>query len=155
MNERFRKLVEPLEDSFQELMSMEPVAVASLPREMPSSGIYVFFENDRPLYVGRSGRLRQRLQQHCRPSSGHNSAPFAFRLAREATGRTEASYGTKGSRAELERDPAFSQAFADARARVRRMRVRFVAEPRALQQTLLEVYVAVALETPYNDFETH
>ncbi|MBN1582718.1 MAG: hypothetical protein JXA89_18550 [Anaerolineae bacterium] len=155
MNESFEKLIERLDERFQELKSMQLVNVAKLPREMPLSGIYVFYEDECPLYVGRSGRIRQRLQQHCRPSSGHNSAPFAFRLAREATGKTEASYGSTGSRAELERDPVFTDAFTAAKARVRRMQVRFVEESELLEQTLLEIYAAVALGTRYNDFGTH
>jgi hypothetical protein len=84
-----------------------------------------------------------------------NSAPFAFRLARRTTGQTQASYETEGSRAELERNPVFLKAFTRAKERVRRMDIRFVEENDPLRQALLEIYAAVALCTPYNDFETH
>jgi len=99
--------------------------------------------------------MRSRLQEHCRPSSGHNSAPFAFRLARELTGKTAASYETEGSRGSLEIEPGFAAAFTAAKKRVRRMSVRFVAESDPMRQALLEMYVAVALKTPYNDFDNH
>jgi hypothetical protein len=35
------------------------------------------------------------------------------------------------------------------------MDIRFVEEADPLRQTLLEVYVAVALQTPHNGFDTH
>jgi hypothetical protein len=33
--------------------------------------------------------------------------------------------------------------------------IRFVEEPDLVRQALLEIYVATALSTPYNDFENH
>jgi len=35
------------------------------------------------------------------------------------------------------------------------MELGYVEEVDALRQTLLEIYVAVVLKTPYNDFDTH
>jgi hypothetical protein len=99
--------------------------------------------------------MRARLQEHCRSSSTHNSAPFAFLLARESTGKSTASYQTQGSRVELERDPAFRQAFSAEKERVRRMEVRFVEERDPLRQALLEMYVAIALQTSHNSFDNH
>jgi hypothetical protein len=82
-------------------------------------------------------------------------AAFAFRLAREQTGNLKASYKPEGSRADLMRDPAFVTAFETAKARIRNMDTRFVSEPQPVRQALLEIYAAIALETPYNDFDTH
>lgn len=155
MDNRFAEFVESLQPSFQRLAAMSPVKVESLPKAMPKAGIYLFSENERHLYVGRSNRIRQRLQEHCRPSATHNSAPFAFRLARRSTGRTAATYKSDGSRKELEEDPQFKEAFAQAKQRVRRMDVRYVEERNPLKQALLEIYAAVALDTPHNDFDTH
>lgn len=98
MNERFREFIESLEPSFQRLMQMNPVTVATLPRDVPTSGIYLFSEGDQHLYVGRKNTIRKRLRNHCLPSSGHNSATFAFRLARQITGQTNATYTEEGSR---------------------------------------------------------
>lgn len=50
---------------------MEPVKATSLPQRMPKAGAYLFSEGERHLYVGRSNRLRQRLQEHCRASATH------------------------------------------------------------------------------------
>lgn len=134
---------------------MEPSTVVTLPRETPTAGIYLFSEGDQCLYVGRTNTIRKRLQNHCRPSSGHNSATFAFRLARHITGMTQATYTAEGSRARLERDPEFSRIFIEQKQRVRNMDVRFVSEPDPMRQALLEMYVAVSLATPHNDFDNH
>lgn len=155
MDDRFRTHVEALHPSFDQLMAMTPVRVPTLPPAMPSRAVYLFSEADNHLYVGRTNRLRQRLLEHGRPSSGHNSAPFAFLLAREETGKTTATHKSFGSRDELEADPVFAAAFAAARQRVRAMDIRFVKESDPMQQALLEMYVAIVLRTPYNDFETH
>ncbi len=155
MDNRFRAHVEALHPSFLNLIAMAPVSVPTLPRGMPARGVYLFSEGDKNLYVGRTNRLRARLLEHGRASSRHNSAPFAFLLAREETGRTTATYQTKGSRGELEADPRFAAAFTAAKKRVRAMNIRFVEQPVPLGQALFEIYVAVALRTPYNDFDTH
>lgn len=86
MNDTFRAHVESLHPSFERLMAMRPVSARSLPPNVPQRGIYLFSEGDDHLYVGRTNRMRDRLQEHCRPSSTNNSAPFAFILARKATG---------------------------------------------------------------------
>lgn len=155
MDSRFAAYVDSLAPSFQRLMAAHPVRVTALPKDAPQSGVYLFSEGTRHLYVGRTDRLRERLQEHCRPSSPHNSAPFAFRLAREVTEQLVASYMTEGSRRSLAADPDFRHAFTQAKARVRQMDVRWVEESDALRQALLEIYVAVVLKTAYNDFRNH
>lgn len=82
-------------------------------------------------------------------------AAFAFRLARESTGQLTATYQTSGSRADLMTNPNFLSAFTLAKLRISNMVVRFVAEEDAVRQALLEVYAAISLRTPYNDFNTH
>jgi hypothetical protein len=82
-------------------------------------------------------------------------AAFAFRLARERTGNLNASYKRKGSRSELILNAGFRKAFDLAKARIRRMNVRFVEEADPVRQAVLEIYIATALNTPYNDFDTH
>lgn len=134
---------------------MAPVTTSTLPRRMPASGVYLFTEAARHLYVGRSNRLRSRIRRHGAENAKHNMAAFAFRIAREATGHTDASYKTQGSRRWLVDDPNFARIFLEAKARIRSMEVRFVEEADQLRQALLEMYVAVVLNTPYNDFDTH
>lgn len=83
-------------------------------------------------------------------------AAFAFRLARESTGRRKASYeADENSRSALILDPHFLTAFTTAKTRLRSMNFRWVEEIDPTRQCLLEVYCAVALSTPYNDFDNH
>lgn len=155
MNQDFAAVIESLEPSFQSLLAMRPARFAQLPSNVPLRGIYLFSEGNRHLYVGRTNGIKKRLQNHCRPSGTHFTATFAFRIAREVTGRLKASYKETGSRSELCADPVFGPAFSAAKARVGAMDIRFVAEPNPVRQALLEIYVATVLKTPYNDFENH
>jgi len=155
MDKRFASVIESLHPSFEKLVHMEPVTTGTLPRHMPKSGVYLFTEGKRHLYVGRSNRLRSRIRRHGAVSAKHNVAAFAFRIAREATGKTQATYKPEGSRKSLVQQPAFARAFSEAKARIRAMHVRYVEEPDQLRQALLEIYVAVVLATPFNDFDTH
>lgn len=155
MNDGFRQLVEDLHPKYERLLQMPSVAYGGLPRNMPERGIYLFSEGERHLYVGRTNRIRKRLQNHCRLSGTHFTATFAFRLARELTNRTKATYTKLGSRGELVKDAAFSTAFMEAKSRVARMDLRFVEEADPVRQALLEIYVATVLRTPYNDFDNH
>ena len=49
----------------------------------------------------------------------------------------------------------FAPLFEVARGRVRSMTVKVVAVDDPIMQRLLEMYVHLALNTPYNSFETH
>lgn len=123
---------------------------------MCSAGIYLFSEEANHLYVGRSNRIRQRLGRHCLPGATHRAAAFAFKLAREATGLLDAAYiAGPESRAGLMENASFAAAFIAAKVRIRGMALRFVEESDPTRQALLEIYAAVVLKTPYNDFDTH
>ncbi|HRI76627.1 MAG TPA: hypothetical protein PLX33_06520 [Alphaproteobacteria bacterium] len=83
-------------------------------------------------------------------------AAFAFRLARQQTGNLKAAYKAgAGSRDGLMKEALFLDAFSRAKERIRAMDVRFVEEVDPTRQALLEIYTAVVLGTPYNDFDTH
>ena len=155
MHPAFAAIVDSLEPTFRRLMESPPIRYGSFPKGMPTSGIYLFTEADKHLYVGRSRKIRTRLGHHCTPGATYKRGPFAFHLAREATGRLKATYKTQGSRADLMKDPVFVDAFVKAKTRIRAMDIRFVAEPDPLRQAVLEMYVAIALPTRYNDFDTH
>lgn len=156
MHPRFASVIDSLHSSFERLVAMPPVTFDQLPRAMAAQGVYLFSEQGRALYTGRSNRLRKRVGEHCRPSSQHNQAVFAFRLARETTGNLVAAYAPgAASRANLPRDAAFQSAFLLAKERVRTMEFRFVEEVDQTRQALLELYCAIVLDCPYNDFNTH
>lgn len=156
MEPSFARYAESLHPSYERLVAMPPVTIATLARDAPKECVYLFSEDGKNLYVGRTRHLRQRMRQHSIPSSQHNQAVFAFRLAREATGRLVASYSGEGRRASLASDDAlFAAAFTAAKERVRAMKVRYVEETNPLRQALLEIYASIVLATPYNDFNTH
>lgn len=134
---------------------MDPVSAEQLPRAMPKQGIYLFSDGGVHLYVGRSDNIRGRIALHCRASSQHNQATFAFRMARHQTGRVEAAYTSSGSRKEMAKDAVFGPVFVACKARIKSMALRFVEERDATRQALLEIYAATVLETPFNDFENH
>jgi len=152
MDPRFQAHIESLPPALKELLKKEPKKVPVLARRVPVAGVYLLSEGSRHLYVGRTRDIGKRLQNHL---GTWRQAAFAFRLAREATRKVKPSYRRKDSRATLMRNPAFAAAFEQARVRIRAMDARYVELADPIRQHLLEVYVAVALDTPYNDFDTH
>ncbi len=121
---------------------------------VPDQGIYVFYdEKDQPLYVGRSDRMRTRLLAHGRPGSGHESATFAFILAKENLGLEET--GTTRSRRELQMDKKFLKKYLEKKEEVSKMKVRVIEIIDPAEQALFEIYASLELETPYNVWENH
>jgi predicted GIY-YIG superfamily endonuclease len=155
MDAGFREYVESLHAAFERLTTMKPVSATNLPKLLPHECVYLFSENGRALYVGRTRKLRQRIRNHCGSASGHNQAVFAFRLVREQTGMVKASYSSETSREALLRNTEFAALFGQAKTRISRMDLRYVEEPDPLRQALLEIYASFVLKTPYNDFDTH
>lgn len=120
LDPRFAQLVEHLAPKLDALMASTVAKGGPLPRELPVSGVYLFSELGRHLYVGRSNNLRRRYGRHCLPSATGRQAAFAFHLAREHTGRTSPSYRSgPQSRDGLMLDPEFAAAFDRAKARIR------------------------------------
>jgi hypothetical protein len=156
MHPRFLAATEALHSKFEVLQAGRPYVFGELPVRMALSGVYLFSENGRPLYVGRSNGLRARYFLHCRPGSQPNQASFAYKLAREAIGAPKPSYrADEANRKALAATSDFQTAFTAAKARVRQMDYRFVEETDQTCQALLEAYCAIVLQTPYNDFDTH
>jgi hypothetical protein len=151
----FLECLASVHEKYRQLVDMQPLDRARIPKDRKISGVYLFSEADIHFYVGRTSNLRQRLRNHCGVSSAHNQAVFAFKLARHATDNITATYVGLGTRERLSIDPAFAQAFIDSKTRVRSMQLRFVEEPDPLRQALLEIYTASLLKTKFNDFETH
>ena len=122
-------------------------------------GIYVLYEDSAPMYVGRSDHLKDRLLNHGRPSSGSESASFAFILAKEdfEAAQLKALWpdGKPKSRKELQHAPSFKPLFDAAKERVTKMSIRAVGIQDPIEQTIFEVYAHLQLCTPYNDFNTH
>ena len=161
MDDKFAAFVERLHPAYVTLITKAPVTAGAMPDfgvgELAAKrGVYLFTENGRHLYVGRSDRLFERYKNHWGPRKTEREAAFAFKLAREATGYMKPTYKKgPGSRQNLALDPTFGKAFTDAKARIRAMEYRWVEETNPTCQCLLEIYVSVVLATTYNDFDTH
>jgi hypothetical protein len=122
----------------------------SVPR---APGIYPFWADGKPIYVGQTRKLRDRLRQHCIPSSTDLSASFAWKLAKRETSR--AGRDTRRRRAALMTDAKFAVHFAEAKAAVALMPVQFTVEEHADLRTVFEVYATYAFGTQgFNNFET-
>ena len=150
VDERFARLLADLETKYRELFSTPGIAARAVPSGSPRGDVYLFSEGDDHLCVGRTKRrIHIRVRDHF--SANQDAASFPWLIARERTGM-KATYRRDGSREKLLAIPQFKEAYEDAKARIRGMDVRYVREPDPLRQTLLEIYVAVAADTRYNDF---
>ena len=115
-------------------------------RQLPRSpGLYVFYEDGRPLYVGRSNNLRNRVQRH--RTGAHNTAAFAVGMTRRrlrVERRTEEEKGDYGD-----------EVFREAKERIKGMEMGTVKVECPIEQAALEMYAHMRLKTPYNDFDNH
>ncbi len=155
MKKQFRDMMKEVERKYDSLVASESFPFSEPPSQLEKSrGVYLAAENGVPLYVGRANNLRARLRSHLYRS--HNTATFAFLLARHDTGILKATYTTKGSRADLlKNNPGFSDAFDRAIGRIRAMDVRIVEEDEPTRQALLEIYTATVSAAKYNNFDNH
>ena len=155
MNAAFRELVEPLEGLLQQLLSSPRYRRSTLPRQMPIGGVYLFSEAGCPLYVGRSqARLRDRIRDHGSPHKSHNNASFAARLVLEVAAHKDPNNMERlpnGSLLMFSEQEHLAET-RSAKARIAEMDVQFIEERDSVRRTLLEIYTAVTLATPYNDF---
>ena len=151
----FNTIFDELDNLYLKLLKMNPVGRRyKTSPEKDISGIYLFSENGKPVYVGRSRNIHNRYNGHI--SSSPDSASFAFLLAREKTGKNEAiDKSSSKTRKEQMEDCKFKEAFNEARKRIGEMQFQYVEESDSIRQALLEIYCAVKLNTEYNKFETH
>lgn len=153
IDDKFFGLLSSLDSKFNQLIEMIPQKSNDLPNNTPKGGVYLFSEQEKHLYCGRTKRIiKDRIKNHY--STGKD-CPFAWRLAREETGNVKASYFGDKTRLKLLEDENFGSIYKKSKKRIKNMDVRYVEENDPLKQALLEIYVSVVLNTPYNDFDTH
>ena len=149
--EHLHAVLANLELRLQQLLACQPRRRDEFNFVPKIPAIYLLSEDGSPAYVGRTRNLRERLGDHMRRSSDRYSATFAFRLAK----REWWLLSNVLTDAELEENPLFRERFLKAKDRVSQMAFQYVQVADPIEQTLLEVYVAESLATPYNSFETH
>ena len=155
MNPTFAAHIADLEPQLQSLLASPALRSPALAPAVPGAGVYLFTEAGTHLYVGRSNDLRERIQIHGRASSKTWQAAFAYRLARAACGVVRVSYAAVAPEDDYTLQEPFLSEFRAAKARIRQMDVRVIGESQPIRQMLLEAYIAVALQTPHNDFDNH
>lgn len=147
-----------LENLLDQLVASDYGTVGTL-RSINKIGVYAFFENDKPLYVGRTQKsgLKKRMAQHLGKS--HHHASFVFKVARqllEIPRIGENGYQKEfHTREKLIKDKNFFGTFTDQSNRVRDMALKFVEISSGDEQYIFEYYASKALDTPYNSFEAH
>ena len=146
----FVSVLEEAKKAFARLENapLKPVREVAIPHK--TEGIYVFYEDGKPLRVGTSRNLRQRVKQHCR--GNHRSAAFAKLLARCETGIKGGTRPGEGWESQCAKFSQLHEEFEKARNRVRKMSVRWIEVSDRDVRYLLEFYAAKELPTPYNDF---
>lgn len=155
----FKHIVEKMPLLLQEL-SNQPILKKDEIRMshvvVPQKGIYVLFENNKPIYVGRSNNIKQRLNGHSNQGSDRYSATFAFRLAIKEYER-KYKKNTKGiRRQDLEKYQEFAVEFNEAKSRVAEMGIKAINIDDQISQTIFEVYASMKLGTlEFNKFDNH
>ena len=113
-------------------------------------GIYVFYENEIPVYIGRTNNIKQRLKNHLTEDRGYAKATFAFlKAAKKFNGQQ------KLSRKEKFNDPDFKQHFLNALDEISQMKVKFINIDNQEEQHILEIFFAMEYKTEYNTFKNH
>ena len=152
MNGRFDKYVEQLKGLLAELEAAKKFKVGENKLFPKAGGCYAMIERKKYPYVGIAKNIHQRMRNHT--SGRAEQSAFAFKLAREATGRVK-TYTKAGSKRELMKDPVFIGAMKSATERVKNMDSQFVLIEDPSQRYLFEFFAAVSLDAPYNDFNTN
>lgn len=153
MSPILNEYIERLPGYMSQLQQMQTHSRQEPGSELPTAGIYVFYKDGVPQYVGRTGRLKARLREHGSKSSSHYSASFAFLLAKEQAAQN--GVDCKRKRGDLQVCPLFKPFFCAAKDKVAAMEFRYVKVEDPIEQTLFEVYAAVELKTLYNKFDPH
>ena len=120
-------------------------------KDLPQQGGYVFYDGEKPVYIGRSSRqtISKRLQQHTNPGSRENQAVFAFRLLQERVGE-RTGHGAPLTRPQFAKK--YDEEFTQAKKKVTSMKVRAIEITDPATRAVFEIYAAVALNTPHNSF---
>ena len=155
MNDKFKELTDKMPSYLQSLLAQPNIAIDDIGiTQVPQKGVYVFFEDNKPIYVGRSNRLKNRLKEHSQKSSDHFSATLAFRIAKNTTSTLQRKHG-KQTNKQLMDDSEFVKEFSAAKERISRAKIRFIGIEDQIEQAMFEIYASLVLGTELNDFCTH
>ena len=133
-------------------------------------GIYAFFHDDKPYYVGISRGVIKRIQQHIKGTT-HFSASLAFKMAVDVAkqegklkenekdgsllffANEKVSEGERLVRKELQ--DKLRDGFNEAKTFLKNSQVNFMRIDNSDQRALFEIYCAMQAGLYLNSFETH
>ena len=155
MSARFGKLIDKMPTNLKLLLEQLPITIDKIGiNKMPQKGVYVFFEDTKPIYVGRSNRLKERLKEHSSSSSDHYSATLAFRIAKKSALVLQIR-AKKRTNEQLMKNSDFVKKFKAAKERISRVKIRYIPIEDQIEQAIFEIYAHLELDTELNDFNTH
>ncbi|WP_052293342.1 hypothetical protein [Desulfohalobium retbaense] len=119
-----------------------------LNRSSDFPGCYVLLEESKPIYVGISRSIVQRLLQHVK-GTYHYDASLAYRIASQIV-----QHGNQRNVAMT--DPDFKNEFEKAKNYIKSLKVAFIQIHNYLEIYMFEAYCAIKLDTAqWNTFKTH
>ncbi len=152
---QFDDIIKQMPVLFEKLQQAPMVVRLNVRKQFPfKGGIYVLYENDKPMYVGRTKRqIAERVLIHGQACRKNNSASFAFLLAKEKAKKK--GENRSRTRRQLEEDEEFSTIFSRQKERIGEMKVKAVQITDPEVQSIFEICASKKLQTQYNDFNTH
>ena len=152
MNDELRSLLDRMEPLLVKLKACQAEPFATR-KKLPDRGVYVFYEGDKALYVGRSNQIWTRIRQHGVLSATHGQANFAFRLLAKEH-RLEIGHSARSERSQIAKK--YDKEFRDQKQRVRKMTTKAVEITDDPESYFFEAYAILALGTiELNRFEPH
>lgn len=111
-------------------------------------GCYVLIEKTKPIYVGISRSVLQRLQQHVKGTT-HFDASLAYRIAYKNMPHNH-------TRSMAMKNDVFKDHFDKAKSYIRNLNVAFVEIDNPIELYVFEPFCSMELNTSeWNTFETH
>ncbi|CDU10722.1 hypothetical protein VDIAB_271252 [Vibrio diabolicus] len=124
--------------------------------QLNHGGVYTFsvYEKgvEKFLYVGQSGNIGQRLQEHC-AIKNHNAANFAYKVTVERSGLEPIAYSPHSTKKSMFSIPDFKDCFDEVVNDIKQMNYRWIPIANALEKNLFEIYASVVLDSKYNNFD--
>ncbi len=151
MNSVFKSHVERIPGLYANLINAEKFAVKPCSSWKGVKAIYIFWNEENAVHVGRTRNLENRIRGQI--TNSHYSS-FVFKQARLAT-QIRASYRPGESRAKLFTDLDFRAEFDRQMLLLRNGRLSFLEVECHVDQYLLELYAAMELKFTLDEFDTH
>lgn len=112
-------------------------------------GLYIFFDDDKPIYIGISRNIIRRLKQHFYGKL-HNHCTVAYQIAREEH-KSNVSKEILKSFYDKENSPR-----EEIQSRMREnWKIAIIPEINDYRLALKEICYAIKYKTKYNSFKTH